>query len=75
MADASRNEVRSRGQPPAVPALTMHQPWAWAAIYGGKDVENRRRRTAYRGPLLIHAGQNAHGGGIVPHCPVIPWVS
>jgi hypothetical protein len=56
MADASRNEVRSRGQPSAVKALTMRQPWAWATIYGGKDVENRRRRTAYRGPLLIHAG-------------------
>jgi len=39
-------------------ALTIRQPWAWAAIYGGKDVENRRWRTSYRGPLLIHAGKN-----------------
>ena len=62
MADASRDELRSRGQPPAVKALTMRQPWAWAAVYGGKDVENRRQRTAYRGPLLIHAGQNADPG-------------
>jgi len=44
---------------PAVKALTIRQPWAWAVIYGGKDVENRRRRTSYRGPLLIHAGMDA----------------
>lgn len=36
----------------------MPQPWAWATIYGGKDVGNCRRRTAYRGPLLIHADKN-----------------
>ena len=47
------------GRLPAVKALTVRQPWAWATIYGGKDVENRRWRTAYRGPLLIHAGKNA----------------
>jgi len=28
-------------------------------MYGGKDVENRQWRTAYRGPLLIHVGKNA----------------
>lgn len=28
---------------------------AWAIIYGGKDVENRSRRTNFRGRLLIHA--------------------
>lgn len=59
MADASTNEIRAHGQPPTVKALTMRQPWAWATIYGGKDVENRRWRTAYRGPLLIHAAKNA----------------
>ncbi len=40
-----------------VKALTIRPPWAWAVIYGGKDVENRRWRTTYRGPLLIHAGK------------------
>ncbi len=44
---------------PAVKVLTIRQPWAWAVIYGGKDVENRRWRTTYRGLLLIHAGKNA----------------
>ncbi len=40
-------------------AITVRQPWAWAIIYGGKDVENRTRNIAgsYRGPLAIHAGK------------------
>lgn len=42
------NEVR---------ALTVRQPWAWAIVHGGKDVENRTWPTSYRGRLLIHAGQ------------------
>jgi hypothetical protein len=25
----------------AVKALTIRQPWAWAVVYAGKDVENR----------------------------------
>jgi hypothetical protein len=40
-------------------ALTVRQPWAWAIVHGGKDVENRSRNIAggYRGPLAIHAGK------------------
>jgi len=40
-------------------ALTVRQPWAWAIIHGGKDVENRSRNIvgSYRGPVLIHAAQ------------------
>ena len=37
--------------------LTVHQPWAWAIIQGGKDVENRVRPTHYRGRLVIHAAK------------------
>jgi hypothetical protein len=37
--------------------LTIRQPWAWAVIHGGKDVENRSWPTKHRGPLLIHAGR------------------
>lgn len=38
--------------------LTVRQPWAWAIIHGGKDVENRVRNIAggYRGPIAIQAG-------------------
>ena len=39
-----------------LPALSVRQPWAWLIVSGLKDVENRPRRTHYRGPLLIHAG-------------------
>ena len=37
--------------------LSVRQPWAWAIIHGGKDVENRNWRTKFRGRLAIHAGK------------------
>lgn len=39
--------------------LTVRQPWAWAIIHGGKDVENRARNIAgeYRGPVAIHVAK------------------
>jgi hypothetical protein len=41
--------------------LTVRQPWAWAIIHGGKDVENRVRNLAgdYRGPVAIHVAKRA----------------
>lgn len=41
-------------------ALTVKQPWAWAILHAGKDIENRNWRTHYRGPLIIHAGAAMH---------------
>jgi hypothetical protein len=42
-------------------AITVRQPWAWAIVYGGKDVENRGRRapwdTAVGERLAIHAAK------------------
>lgn len=40
-------------------AITVRQPWAWAIMHAGKDVENRSRNVAgsYRGPLVIHAAK------------------
>jgi hypothetical protein len=40
--------------------LTVRQPWAWAIIHGGKDVENRVRNVAgsYRGPVAIHVSKS-----------------
>jgi hypothetical protein len=35
--------------------LVVRQPWAWLIVHGYKDIENRSRRTHYRGPLLIQA--------------------
>ncbi len=39
--------------------LTVKQPWAWAILHAGKNVENRVRNLAgeYRGPVAIHAGK------------------
>lgn len=37
-------------------ALTVRQPWAWAIIHAGKNIENRSRKTNFRGRFLIHAG-------------------
>lgn len=39
--------------------LTVKQPWAWAIIHGGKNVENRVRNLAgdYRGPIAIHVAK------------------
>lgn len=44
-------------------AITVKQPWAWAIIHGGKDVENRSQQFAYRGPLAIHAAKVDDDGG------------
>jgi hypothetical protein len=38
-------------------ALSVRQPWAFAIVMGFKPVENRTWFTAFRGPLLIHAGK------------------
>jgi hypothetical protein len=40
-----------------VKAISIRQPWAWLIVHGHKDVENRKWATAYRGPILIHAGR------------------
>lgn len=39
--------------------LTVRQPWAYAIMHLGKDVENRSRNIAgdYRGPVAIHAAK------------------
>lgn len=38
-------------------ALSIRQPWAWAIINAGKDVENRNWSTKMRGPVCIHAAK------------------
>lgn len=38
-------------------ALSIRQPWAWLIVNGHKPVENRTWQTKFRGPVLIHAGQ------------------
>lgn len=41
-------------------ALSVRQPWAWAIIHAGKDIENRDWRhpnpaRTFRGPFALHA--------------------
>lgn len=38
-------------------ALSIRQPWAWAIVHAGKDIENRDWPTRYRGPIAIHAAK------------------
>jgi hypothetical protein len=42
----------------SLPALAIRQPYAWLVVNGIKDIENRSRRTHYRGRILIHASLN-----------------
>jgi hypothetical protein len=38
-----------------VKVLTVKNPWAFLIIRYGKDMENRARKTNYRGRVAIHA--------------------
>jgi len=38
-------------------AISLWQPWAWAILHAGKDVENRTWPTHHRGPLLLHVAK------------------
>ncbi len=44
-------------------ALSIQQPWAWAIIWAGKDIENRSWHTNYRGSFFIHAGKKFDNKG------------
>lgn len=54
-------------------ALTVQQPWAWAIIRGGKDVENRTTLWRHRGPLAIHAGKRLSERGVTSPLIVDAW--
>jgi len=43
----------------AVRALSLTQPWGWAILHAGKDVENRTRPLMKRAPgrVLLHAAK------------------
>jgi hypothetical protein len=38
-----------------LPAVSVHQPWAFSIAYLGKSPENRGWATKHRGPIAIHA--------------------
>lgn len=39
-------------------AISLKQPFAWGAVHGWKDCENRSWYTDYRGPIWIHASKS-----------------
>ena len=41
-------------------AITIRQPWAWAVVHAGKDIENRTWSPSHRGELAIHAAARMH---------------
>jgi hypothetical protein len=45
-------------------AISIQQPWAYAILHLGKDVENRTWKTKYRGRILIHAGKTIDKKGV-----------
>jgi hypothetical protein len=55
-----------------VKALTIRQPWAWAIVFAGKNIENRTWITKYRGPLLIHAGDAYNADAELPRGVRVP---
>ncbi len=57
-----REDVRGRWSI-LLKILSIRQPWAWLIAHGYKDIENRSWSTAYRGPLLIHAGKTVDHAG------------
>ena len=40
-----------------IKAFSIRQPWAWAIIHAGKDIENRDWPTRFRGEVCIHAAK------------------
>lgn len=38
-------------------ALSIRQPWTWAILHAGKDVENRDWSTLFRGVIAVHAAK------------------
>src|SRR5262245_24092577 len=52
--------------------LTLKRPWPYAIFHLGKRVENRSWRTAYRGPLLIHAGRTLQRRSVFPDGTPVP---
>ena len=52
-------------------ALSIRQPWAWAIIHAGKDIENRSWPTRFRGRFMVHASQGMTRGeyeNCLDHC-------
>lgn len=45
-------------------ALSLKQPWVYAILHLGKDIENRSWRSSYRGRILLHASRTMDEFGV-----------
>jgi hypothetical protein len=52
-------------------ALTIRQPWAWAILHAGKNVENRNWPTQHRGWTALHAAKGMTADEYTEACQVI----
>src|ERR1700690_1312991 len=48
-------------------ALSIKQPWVWAILNAGKDVENRTWTSKHRGWLALHASGRESSGLAILH--------
>jgi hypothetical protein len=46
-----------------LPALSLRQPWLYAILFSGKNIENRTWSTRYRGRLRLHASKTYDSDG------------
>jgi hypothetical protein len=45
-------------------ALSLRQPWAYAVLHLGKDIENRPWRSRFRGRVILHASKTLDRTGV-----------
>ena len=45
-------------------ALSLRQPWVYAILHLGKDIENRTWRSRYRGRVILHASRTMDAAGV-----------
>ena len=45
-------------------ALSLKPPWAWLIVHGIKPIENRRWKTNFRGPVMIHQSKTFDYDGL-----------
>jgi hypothetical protein len=45
-------------------ALSLQQPWVYAVLHLGKDVENRTWRSRFRGRVILHASKTLDRAGV-----------
>jgi hypothetical protein len=53
-------------------ALSIEQPWVYAILHEGKDIENRSWQRRFRGWLALHASGTPRRGGTFPNGGKVP---